>query len=107
MLKHLKNLLIIVFISIWVASLCYNPCSAKIKIKERALPSCTSAGALGCPKGFKPSCPKDFEPACVFVLNKQIPSCYEKSGKVYNYFADKISCIEIGAKENQKSKASK
>lgn len=80
--------------------LCTSECFAKITPNEKAetnsvtIPTCSNAGELDCPKGFKPSCPAQYKPTCIFLLNKQKPACLADSpdNTFFNYRLDKISC---------------
>ena len=66
----------------------------EIKNEEVAKPSCTAAGDLGCPKGFKPFCPSDFQPTCIFVGTRQLPACLDKKndGGKFEFYLDRIKC---------------
>ena len=87
-------LLIGTFFTLFLVSPVLAFTKTKAQEKDVAIPSCTNAGEIQCPKGFKPNCPEQYKPSCIFVLQKQQPACLADSTDTtfYNYRLDKISC---------------
>lgn len=76
----------------------------KTSSEETPLPTCTSTGTLGCPKGFVATCPEKQKPSCIFIGKGQLPACLDDGSKEvgrYEYYLDRIKCEKQGASKKK------